>query len=385
MAAQTILIFTTTKSAAGVAQFNEVIAADLLNAGYATIIAQPAELDYRARVEFCSTAARRYFTRDPYDDVLAFGDDKFLAARVLAETRPDLVVFSTGVHPLTNVAAMQTASFLGIPYVIIDALVARSVFEWNDKTIELAAKLYRNARAVIVQSQENLDSLRQFLRLSDDTGMIIHCGRPDIYFEPINQDRRAERRRQLGIPDDGVLCFTAAKMEQVKGHTIQIEAMRRLKEGAAWDKLYFAWAGDGDQQEHLKSELHALGVLDKVHLLGHQTDITAWLDASDCFVLSSHIEAIPLSIMEAMAKGLPVVATAVGGVPEALGDSGFLIARPREGERTITDLVAALETLAGDADLRRRKGAEGRTRAVTMFRQQRMIEDYRAVFEISMS
>jgi glycosyltransferase involved in cell wall biosynthesis len=112
--------------------------------------------------------------------------------------------------------------------------------------------------------------------------------------------------------------------------------------------------GDGPDRERLHG----------VELLGERDDVAEQLAASDVFVLASRSEGMPVSVLEAMAAGLPVVASAVGGVPElALDGETALLVPPGD----VGALTRALERLLGDADLRRRLGAAGRRRVLERF------------------
>jgi glycosyltransferase involved in cell wall biosynthesis len=132
--------------------------------------------------------------------------------------------------------------------------------------------------------------------------------------------------------------------------------------------------------------------------MGQRWDAADWLDAADLFVLPSLAEGMPLAVMEAMAKGLPVMATAVSGIPEELGDlrfeiadfrfteegraTGRLLPDPWSGtERLVEELVATILEWAGDAELRKRIGAGCRERALVMFREERMLRQTREVIE----
>ncbi len=100
-----------------------------------------------------------------------------------------------------------------------------------------------------------------------------------------------------------------------------------------------------------------------------------WYDAADIFVLTSHLEGMPLSIMEAMAKGLPVVASAVSGIPEELGDTGCLLPDPSVSPgKTVDALAHTLSRWSSDPELRARVGAAAHARADHMFREARMIK-----------
>jgi glycosyltransferase involved in cell wall biosynthesis len=122
--------------------------------------------------------------------------------------------------------------------------------------------------------------------------------------------------------------------------------------------------GDGPDRPALETELGRLALEDRVRLAGERHDVSDLLAAADVFVLSSASEGLPVSVLEAMAANLPVVASRVGGVPELVvdGETGLLV-EPGDPE----ELAAALERLVGDRNLRRSLGAAGRARAEVHF------------------
>jgi glycosyltransferase involved in cell wall biosynthesis len=135
---------------------------------------------------------------------------------------------------------------------------------------------------------------------------------------------------------------------------------------AALDGLGFRTllVGEGGERGLVAGELRAAGLADRVELLGERRDVKELLARSDVFVLASKSEALPVSILEAMSAGLPVVASAVGGVAELVvdGKTGLLVA-PGDAEA----LAEALARLVADPALRRRMGAAGRARAEALF------------------
>ena len=116
-------------------------------------------------------------------------------------------------------------------------------------------------------------------------------------------------------------------------------------------------------------------------LLGQRWDVTEWLDAADVFILPSHSEGLPASVVEAMAKGVPVIATDVGGVSEGLGDCGRLLAPPVDPKRTADELEQTIARWAADRDLRREIGEVGRERARASFSEARMTEQFLALID----
>jgi len=118
-------------------------------------------------------------------------------------------------------------------------------------------------------------------------------------------------------------------------------------------------------------------VSDRVKSIGQRWDILDWLDASDIFILTSLADAAPsLAVMEAMAKGLPVVATAVGGIPEGLGDTGKLLPDPNtDPEGTARELAKTVEAWAMNPQLRHQIGQACKQRAEKLFKEERMLAE----------
>ena len=122
--------------------------------------------------------------------------------------------------------------------------------------------------------------------------------------------------------------------------------------------------GEGPDRAELESEIGRLGIGDRVHLLGERRDVPELLARADVFVLSSASEGMPVSVLEAMAAGLPVVGSKVGGIPELVvdGETGLLV-EPGDPD----ELAAAIGRLAADPELRRQLGEAGRERAQGRF------------------
>jgi glycosyltransferase involved in cell wall biosynthesis len=122
--------------------------------------------------------------------------------------------------------------------------------------------------------------------------------------------------------------------------------------------------GDGPDREEVAAEIRRLGLEGRVQLAGERSDVPELLAGSDVFVLSSRSEGLPVSVLEAMAAELPVVASDVGGLAELVvdGETGVLVA---PGDPTA--LADALGRLLDDRELRQRLGAAGRARAEDSF------------------
>ncbi|MFP6688191.1 MAG: glycosyltransferase family 4 protein, partial [Alphaproteobacteria bacterium] len=116
-------------------------------------------------------------------------------------------------------------------------------------------------------------------------------------------------------------------------------------------------------------------------LLGFRSDVAALLDAADIFVFPSESEGLPTAVLEAMAKGVPVIATDVGGIPEGPVGCGTLVPRTKNFDELSGSLATALANLAEDGALRQALGACGHTRAQANFTRTRMMTELQTVIE----
>ncbi|HUE85078.1 MAG TPA: glycosyltransferase [Vicinamibacterales bacterium] len=186
---------------------------------------------------------------------------------------------------------------------------------------------------------------------------------------------REEARRALGIEQGSVVIGTAGRLVPVKDHATLLDALAILAaQGLRFQALI---AGEGPLHGDLDARAGALGIADRVRFLGHRPDIERVFAALDVFVLSSSSEGLSNTILEAMASGVPVVATRVGGADELVEDgrSGFLVA-----PRAPIALAAGLQRFVAGRELRSAAGAAGRQRALTSFGIDRMLEDYRNLY-----
>ena len=293
------------------------------------------------------------------------------------KVRPDLILFAQG-GPLSNLTATEVARDMGIPYINVIHAVTEG---W---AIKLADYLDRfenataHAQSVVTVSQENLKVLHQNFRLDRNRGQVIYNGRPDRYFQPTPMNRRQQLRREWGIPDDGIVCITTARFDPCKGYQYQVMAMQKLQQdGNALDRLYFVWVGTGTVDDRIKRMVRELDVMNRVRFLGERSDIPDLLGAADIFILPSQYEGMPLSIMEAMAKGLPVIASAVSGIPEELGETGILLPDPKvNSQATIDALAETLQAWVQQPEQLPQVGQACKVRAIALFQEEIMMQQY---------
>jgi sugar transferase (PEP-CTERM/EpsH1 system associated) len=175
------------------------------------------------------------------------------------------------------------------------------------------------------------------------------------------------------------LVGTVGRLAAVKNQVLLARAFARVATSGApgAENLRLVIVGEGDRRGEIEAELQAGGVRDRAWLPGERDDVPAILRAIDCFVLSSHSEGTSLAIQEAMATGLPVIATEVGGTPNLVtdGETGFLV-RPDDD----AVLAARLGQLAAAPELCAIMGARARQRAERDFNIQHTITRYCELF-----
>jgi glycosyltransferase involved in cell wall biosynthesis len=169
---------------------------------------------------------------------------------------------------------------------------------------------------------------------------------------------RAAMRESLGIAPDALVITCVANLIPYKGHAELIEAFGRARKQLPPGTTLVLAGRDEGMAVAITAQSEAQAFIDDVRLLGERNDIADLLGASDIFVLASHEEGSPNAVIEAMGAGLPAIVTAVGGSPEAVGDTGMVVP-PRDAAA----LTEALVTLGTDAALRTRLGAAAAERA----------------------
>jgi glycosyltransferase involved in cell wall biosynthesis len=233
--------------------------------------------------------------------------------------------------------------------------------------------LSRRALTTICASVEARNRLEQVYGIPRERFTVIHnavstAAMPNPQPSSLNPQPRASAR---------VICV--ARMDENKGQRYLIEAMAGLPDAELW------LVGDGPTRAALEQQaadgaLRITHYASRIRFLGQRTDVPQLLAQSDIFCLPSLTESLPFSVLEAMAAGLPVVATRVGGVPEAVadGETGFLV-EPRDAE----GLREKLRLLLNDAELRRRMGEAGRARVEREFSVEAMLEKTTQIYERS--
>jgi glycosyltransferase involved in cell wall biosynthesis len=185
-----------------------------------------------------------------------------------------------------------------------------------------------------------------------------------------SRDGRVESRRYLGIPAERFAVGWIGRMTAVKRTDDVLIAFKRLRDSGV--DACLCMVGDGPDRPQLERRAHDLGIVRDTLFLGYQEDVAPFYAAFDALVLPSSNEGTPVSAIEALAAGRPVVATRVGGVPDVVadGEDGFLV------DPGDTDgLADRLAQLAHDPVLRERMGEAGRQRVLPRYAVERLVDD----------
>jgi len=201
---------------------------------------------------------------------------------------------------------------------------------------------------------------------------VVHNG-----IDPGHRPTSLERlvaRESLGVPRGAFAVGTVGRLDPVKNLKVLLQAHALLVEKLPEARLVIV--GDGSERGALEAEAARVGIERSVIFTGYRSDVRGLMAAFDVYVNTSTYEGVSLTILEAMASSLPVVATSVGGNPEVVIDQETGLVVPARA-RAIAD---ALSLLALDARRRRLMGDAGRWRVIRHFSIARMVDDYAAAY-----
>ena len=288
--------------------------------------------------------------------------------RVLTEYQPDVV----HTHLQVLRYALPTMLLLG------NAKLLHTVHNLAEREIEPPARVvhrYAFSHGVIpiAVGEEVAVSMKRLYGIPQ-CRVIANCIPTSTYANP--GVSRRQWRAQEGFAEDDVLFVCVARFARQKNHALLVKAFAQVC--ARHPNARLLLVGDGVLRNDLETQVNGIGLASRVRFLGLRADIPEVLAACDVFVLSSEFEGNPLSVLEAMAAGLPTISTAVGGVPSLLekGTSGILVhSGDAEG------FSKAMESLLLNGNLRQSMGVAAARRARERFDVANMVRAYEAVYE----
>lgn len=232
---------------------------------------------------------------------------------------------------------------------------------------------YRHGIVPVSVAREVAVSLQRMYGIAD--GLVVANGIPVSAYRSTRRSR-AEWRRQEGFREEDVLLTCVAHFRPQKNHLLLIDAFAAA--AADYPNAHLVLSGHGELEAASRAKVRDLALSSRVHFLGLRKDVADVLAASDMFVLASDFEGSPLAVMEAMAAGLPVVTTGVGGIPEILerGVEGIIVPA---GKAEL--LAGAMRELLMDPSLRRRMGCAAAGRAAESLDVAIMAGSYSEIYD----
>jgi len=242
------------------------------------------------------------------------------------------------------------AKVAGVP-VICSALHSTG---WPDGVGRMNRWLTPLTDGFIAVADHHGEHLIEHERFPADRVHIIRNGIDCKRFAPMSV-ASANLRNELSLSPDARLIGIVAALRAEKNHPMFIDVAAAVC--SVDPRAHFVIVGDGPERGAIEQQIELYGITDRVHLLGTRHDTPAIVAALDVFLLCSHNEASPVSILESLACGVPVISTRVGSVAESVreGETGFLVA---PGDRVA--MTQRLRQLLADQPLRQRLGAAGR-------------------------
>ncbi|WP_435079427.1 glycosyltransferase family 4 protein [Halococcus sp. AFM35] len=222
------------------------------------------------------------------------------------------------------------------------------------------------------------ESNREFYMQESKDVAVIPGGIDTSQLAPQEVDKTAvaELKDRYGVGQDDTVVVTLAKTHPMKGQKYAIEAMRRMDRD---DIMYLIVGPERDEKytDELRAMIQSHGLEERVYITGFVDEKTTALGVADMFLLPSLGEGTPLAIMEAMAMGVPIVATSVGGVPNMLddGDAGQLVP-PADPD----SIAKAIEAYISNPELMRQHSARASELAATEFSIQNISDKYASVY-----
>jgi glycosyltransferase involved in cell wall biosynthesis len=281
-----------------------------------------------------------------------------LGALLAGPARPRIVVHTFHGHVLRGYFGPVRTGFF--------RLLERSLARVSTRLIAVSPEVRDDLVALRVAPAEKFSVIRLGIELSE---------RVDL-----DNASRAETRRVLGIGPDSFVVGWIGRMTAIKNTDVVLQAFAALRERGVDAALCLI--GDGPDRDALERKAHGLGVMRHCLFLGYQENVARFYAAFDAFLLASENEGTPVTTIEALAAGCPVVATRVGGVPDVVEDGvdGFLT-EPRDADA----LAERLERLAVDPGLRARMGRAGRERVLTRYAVGRLVDDVDELYRTLLS
>lgn len=224
------------------------------------------------------------------------------------------------------------------------------------------------------------ESVRGFLisreGLDPDRVVTLANGVDAEAFKPATDTQKSAARKALGLPEDAFVIGGVGRLVAQKNFALFLKVAARVL--AKHPSVFFAIAGTGPQESELKEKAVGLGLRDSIRFLGHVTDRQGLYHAFDTLLLTSDFEGTPMTLLEAMSSGLPVVASAVDGIAEVCTDGKNALLTP---SRDTEGFARALPRILCDIRLREALGKQARVTILERYEIRRLTSKIEKIYE----
>jgi glycosyltransferase involved in cell wall biosynthesis len=282
--------------------------------------------------------------------------------------RPDVVHAHSG----TWLKAAQGARGAGVPMVVLTLHGVATVQPWYLRPYGLLSAL--RADHVVAVTVSLRSHLVERLGVPASRVSVVHNGISTTRF--CHRPRSRERRAALGIPHDATVVGNVARLHPVKNHELLLDAFALLL--STNPRAFLLLVGDGPLRQALQERARTLAIADRLRITGVVADTAGWFNEMDVFALSSHTEGMSISLLEAMACEVPVVATAVGGTPALLENGSLGTLTPPGDPQAMADAMRrVLADRAGSGAV----AIAARATVERSYSTESMVEAYEKVYQ----
>lgn len=263
------------------------------------------------------------------------------------------------------------AKMAGVPLV---ATVHGKNYFWEKWRRRVAYRIVSRYGSLVAVSADLKRFICEKVGVVEERVQVIYNGVPPAQL--VTEESAQTCKAELAIVGRYPVLGVVGSLYPVKGHRFLISAMPEIIR--RWPGAVLLVIGRGELEASLKAQAEQLGIGANIRFLGMRQDVPRLLSVLDAFVLPSLSEGLSLALLEAMASGKPVVATAVGGNPELVdeGQTGFLVASENAGS-----LATKLIELLQDSLMMQRFSAQGAKRVHQLFSLEQMVIQYRGLYE----
>ena len=275
-----------------------------------------------------------------------------------------------------NLCAKPLAIAAGHRAIIVHDQCNDASRDQNPFLLAADALANRGASRIIAVSE----SVRRYLLdredLADSKVEMVSNGIDAERFVPASEEERQEARASLGLPEGSFVIGGVGRLVPQKNFALFLEAAASI--ASRFPGVIFVIAGSGPLEPALREQAHRLGISERVHFLGHVTDRMSLYHAMDALLMPSDFEGTPMTLLEAMASGLPVVASSVDGIAEVCmqGEDALLVPR-----RDLSGFVTAMEQVITRPELRAHLARNARRTILTRYEIRNLVRRVEAIYE----